>query len=285
MPEVFSQSYGKSQVRVSHVRRDGPRHEFIELNCSIELGGDFDAAYTAADNSLVVPTDTMKNTVYALAGRHGVESLESFCQLLAKHFIAAYAHVDVATVQGEESLWSRMHHDGVPHNHAFQAVNGETSRCEVTATPEDLMQTAGIAGLKVLKTTGSAFTGYHTDELTTLKPADDRIFATTIDAEWTCSDPSADWQTVRKEVRKQLLAVFANQHSESVQHTLYDMGKAILAACSEINAVSLTMPNQHHLLANLEPFGLDNANSVFVPTNEPYGNISATIGRGEGNST
>lgn len=279
--EVRSQSYGKSRVRLSAIRREGDRHEFIELECSVELMGDFDAAYSAACNSMVVPTDTMKNTVYVLAKRHGVASLEAFCRLLARHFVDSFAHVDAATVRGEESPWGRMTIDGDAHPHAFVGGGSEKNTCEVTATPDDLIQTIGISGLKVLKTTGSAFTNYLVDELTTLAPTDDRIFATTVDATMPCNDPEADWTTLRQTAREQILSVFAKQHSESVQHTLYDMGAAVLAACPGVDEISLTMPNQHHLLAKLEPFGLDNPNEVFVPTDEPHGNISATIGRGD----
>ncbi|MEM8865899.1 MAG: factor-independent urate hydroxylase [Planctomycetota bacterium] len=281
MIEVRSQSYGKSQVRVSHIRRNGSVHEFIELTCWVELMGDFDAAYTAADNSLVVPTDTMKNTVYVLAKKHGIDSLESFCRLLARHFIDSFSHVEVANVRGAESLWSRMEFGGEPHTHAFVAPGNESNTCDVTAFADDLTQTAGIAGLKVLKTTGSAFTNYLVDEQTTLQPTDDRIFATTIEANWPCSDPEADWTTIRSRIREQLLAKFAKQHSESVQHTLYEMAGAALEACPELSEISLTMPNQHHLLMNLAPFDLENPNEVFVPTDEPFGNISATIARSE----
>ncbi|MEM6328683.1 MAG: factor-independent urate hydroxylase [Planctomycetota bacterium] len=278
---VLRQNYGKSRVRVSTIRRTGEHHDFAELACTIELMGDFDAAYTAADNALVVPTDTMKNTVYALAGRHGVESAEAFAGLLAKHMHAKYAHVNAAAVRVEQTPWRRLSVAGQPHAHSFCHPGKERFCCGVMAEDGGVSQTSGLTGLQVLKTTGSAFTGYHTDELTTLRPAEDRIFATTIDAEWPCTDPDADWPATRLVVREQLLTVFATHHSESVQHTLYAMAEASLGACVELDEISLTMPNQHHLLADLSPFGIENNNAVFVPTDEPYGNISATIGRGE----
>jgi urate oxidase len=57
------------------------------------------------------------------------------------------------------------------------------------------------------------------------------------------------------------------------------MGQAVLDVCPEINEITLTMPNKHHLLINLEPFGLDNPNEIFVPTDEPHGLISGTLSR------
>jgi len=279
--ELLSQSYGKSCVRVSHIRRLDNRHEFIELSCSIELSGDFDAAYSAADNSLVVPTDTIKNTVYALAGRHGIASLEAFARRVATHFIESFAHVDMATVTAHESPWRRMSLGGGDHSHAFVATCDLRNTCEVTALADGLTQTAGVSGLKVLKTTGSAFTGYLRDELTTLEPTNDRIFATTIDADWPCADPDADWSEIRTRAQQEILDTFANHQSESVQHTLLAIADAVLARCPEMATIHLTMPNQHHLLADLTPFGLENHNQVFVPTDEPFGNISATVGRCE----
>src|SRR5262245_61295439 len=98
-PLVTNQSYGKSQVRLSRIHRGAARHNFVEITLSILLDGDFESSYCAADNSLVVPTDTMKNTVYVLASRHGVKSIEQFAQLLGAHFLAKYSHVGRAEVR------------------------------------------------------------------------------------------------------------------------------------------------------------------------------------------
>jgi urate oxidase len=152
--------------------------------------------------------------------------------------------------------------------------------CEVRADRKsDTTMFSGLSGLEVLKTTGSSFTNYLQDKYTTLQPAEDRIFATAIQARWPCHNLKADWSAARQTIRTALLEVFANQFSKSVQHTLYEMARAAFTACSLIDQIEITMPNQHHLLANLTPFGLKNPNEVFVPTSEPFGNISATIAR------
>jgi urate oxidase len=67
--------------------------------------------------------------------------------------------------------------------------------------------------------------------------------------------------------------------SRSVQHTLYAMGEAALAACPDLGAITLTLPNRHHLMVDLAPFGLDNPNEIFVAIDQPYGLIEATIRR------
>jgi urate oxidase len=283
-PIVRSQSYGKSQVRLSRVHRSGNRHEFIELTVWIELGGDFEKSYSAADNSLVVATDTMKNTVYILASRNDVNSIESFTQLLGEHFLEKYGHVDRVDVRCEQRPWKRMRFEGKEHDHAFLGISGERRTCHFVAKRGDgSNMRCGVAGLTVLKTTGSGFSHFYRDDNTTLPDTDDRIFATAIEASWPCGDFAANWSAVHKQVREALLDVFANQYSKSVQHTLYEMARAVFTACPEIDEITITMPNQHHLLANLTPFGLQNPNEVFVPTSEPFGNISATISRADAN--
>ncbi len=278
---VVHQSYGKSNVRLSRIERHGSRHNFIELSIDIQLRGKpFDASYSAADNSLVVATDTMKNTVYALAGRHGVGSIEGFSQQLGRHFLETYRHVDEVGIRSVEKPWARMEFAGHEHDHAFVCGSSERFTCEVTAPRGNpASMTAGLDGLQVLKTTASSFEHFLRDEYTTLPEATDRIFATSISATWPCGDFTKDWSTARQTIRGALLDVFANQYSKSVQHTLYEMAGAALAACSLIDEITITMPNQHHLLANLAPFGLQNPNEVFVPTSEPFGNINATIAR------
>jgi urate oxidase len=137
-----------------------------------------------------------------------------------------------------------------------------------------------VDGLVILKTTKSAFTGYVKDKLTTLKPATDRIFGTQATVTWDYdAAASLDYAKLRGRIVAALLKEFAAHDSMSVQHTLFDMGKAALEAAPEITRIKLTMPNLHHLLADLGPFGQDNPNHIFVPIDEPHGYIEATIER------
>jgi urate oxidase len=281
MAHVHSQSYGKSRVRLSRIIRDGSRHSFIELTAAIALEGDFTASYTANDNRLVVATDTMKNTVYVLAHREGVSSIEGFAQRLAGHFLTSYSHVTKVTVTIEEKPWTRMTIAGREHDHSFVAGGSERSICELAASTSQTQMRSGFRGLQVLKTTASAFSNFHRDEYATLKETDDRIFATTIEASWPCGDSSTDWTAARAAIRLAILKVFAENFSASVQATLYQMAVAAFNACPRIDEIAITMPNQHHLLANLEAFGMTNTNVTFVPTDEPHGLISAVIRRDE----
>lgn len=276
-----SQSYGKSRVRLSHINRIGTRHEFLEVTTAISLDGDFAAAFTSADNHLVVATDTMKNTVYVLAHEHGVQSIEAFGLRLAQHFLDKYPHVHTARVSLEEKPWQRMEFAGEKHPHSFVAAGDERYNCEISATRTTTAMTSGLEGLQVLKTTGSGFAKFHRDEYTTLKETGDRIFATTIEATWPCSDLRADWFSSRQKIRSAILKVFAENFSPSVQATLFEMAEAAFAACPLIDEITITMPNQHHLPFDMQPFGKANANVIFVPTDEPHGLISGTVRRGK----
>jgi urate oxidase len=280
--EVCDQSYGKSRVRLSRITRTPQRHEFQELAVDLSLSGDFAAAYTVGDNRAVIPTDTMKNTVYAVAHEHGVASLESFACRLARHFLDAYPHVDGVVARLEERPWARMQVGGKEHPHSFIRAGSEVGCCQVHASRVATRMQSGLAGLEVLKTTGSGFTGFFKDAYTTLPETEDRVLATTLEAWWPCADLEADWAGARQSIRAAMLKVFAEQYSPSVQATLFQMAAAALECCRLIDEISMTMPNQHHLPANLAPLGMKNDNATFVPTEEPFGLIRATVKRRPG---
>jgi urate oxidase len=276
---ISSQSYGKARVCLSYITRHDDRHDFIQLAVEIALEGDFDAAYVEGDNSKVVPTDTMKNSVYGIARKHGVESIEAFARNLASHFYDSFDHVDSATVSVAESLWQRIESSGSPHPHGFVGGGSEENTCTVTQSSAGTRMKSGLRGLQVLKTTNSGFEGFLQDQFTTLKETSDRIFATTITTEWPCEKLDHDWTAQRTKIRGLLLGAFVARYSPSVQKTLHEMADVVLTECPEVNEISLNMPNQHHLLADIAKLNLENKNDIFVPTPEPFGVISATISR------
>jgi urate oxidase len=298
-PHLAAQSYGKSQVRLTKVTRHPDRHELAELTVDIVLEGAFEASYLAGDNRLVVATDTMKNTVYALAASHPLDAIEAFAATLAAHFVARNPHVTAATVRTVEESWDRLSgRDGQPHPHAFAAGAAGQRTCQVRHAREGTTIEAGLTGLRVVKTTGSSFRDFQRDEFTTLPDVDDRLFGTAVEARWRYASAAvtggrpatggegAGWQAAEfnaahAAVRRSLLDVFAHHDSLAVQQTLHDMAAAALAACSAIEEIELEMPNQHRIPMDLTPFGLANRNEIFVTTSEPYGLIRATLRRGE----
>jgi urate oxidase len=280
MPELTWNRYGKSCVRLVKVNRSRDSHELIDLTIDVQLEGAFEPVYVDGDNGPCLATDTMRNTVYALARREVIDRVESFAIRLADHFGAKPA-VTRARITAIEHPWTRLSAGGRPHPHAFLQPGGEHWTVVVTRDAAGISVGAGVANLVVLKTTDSGFAGFPRDSYTTLPETADRILATSVTAVWSYRPGTTDF-AARERVRTALLETFAAHDSRSVQHTLYAMADAALAACDDMVDITLTLPNRHHLLVDLTPFGLDNPNEVFVATDQPFGLIEATIRRTRG---
>jgi urate oxidase len=279
--------YGKSRIRLVKVRRaparagqtDAP-HEIVDLTIDVQLEGAFEPVYVDGDNSRCLATDTMKNTVYALARQDPISHVEIFALKLADYFYANPA-VSHARISAFEYRWERLSADGRPHPHAFVQPGGEQWTTVVTRDAQGAGIASGLTNLVLLKTKDSAFAGFPRDEYTTLPETGDRVLATSVTASWTYRAGTSDF-AARDRIRRALVETFAAHVSQSVQHTLYAMANAALAACADVTAITLTLPNRHHLLVDLTPFGLDNPNEIFVATDQPFGLIEATIRRSEG---
>ena len=283
MPFV-RQRYGKANVRVLRVQRAEDRHEVREGRITVTLDGEFARAYTDADNAPVVATDTMKNLVNVLALKHLDAANESFALIIAECFLDRYEHVSEASVRIDETVWGRMRIDGREHGHSFVRGEGGTPFARATVTRSSREVEAGFHDFATMKTTGSGFVDYLQDEYTTLPPTTDRILATRMAAAWRFEGGGlrepGNYDAVAGAVREALLRVFATTYSYSVQDSLYRMGEAALAAAPDISEITLRMPNVHYLPIDLSPFGQDARGTVFLPTDEPSGQIEATLRRG-----
>jgi urate oxidase len=272
-------NYGKSRVRLVKVTKHPDRHDLTDLNVDIQLQGDFLAAHLTGDNGNILPTDTMKNTVYALAKGESIADPESFGLMLAAHFLGHNPQVSEARIELREHLWRRIEVHGKPHRHSFISRGDERRLAVITQSRTGTTVEAGIEELLVLKTTDSGFVGYIKDPFTTLKETTDRIFSTVIAARWRYSTPEVEYGLCWRDVRRMILETFAQHHSLSVQQTVYAAGKLVLYTYPDIAEIRLSLPNKHCLLVNLAPFGMENDNEIFVPTDEPHGLIEATITR------
>ena len=264
--------YGKAETRLVRVSRDGDTHRLADLNVGIALSGDLEATHLTGDNSGVLPTDTMKNTVYAFAREHGVGEPEDFALLLARHFVRTQPQVHRATVRIEAYGWQRL------GPHSFQRTGDHVRTCVVTAGEPGTQVVSGVSGLVLLNSTASEFHGYPRDRYTTLPETTDRILATAVDARWRhLSEP--DWADSFAGARDALIDAFVNTYSYSLQQTLMSMGSRVLQSRPEIAEIRLALPNKHHYLADLSPFGLANPNEVFIAGDRPYGLIEGTVTR------
>ena len=280
MIEVGPNSYGKSAIRLVKIVRGETQHRVRDLTIAIALHGEFEASYRDGDNSAVIATDTMKNTCYALAGEHLTGSIEAFAIVLGRHFLEAGSEVELARISIEEHAWRPI--GDAPD--AFSRDASETRTANVSVTRElGPSIEAGVADLALMKTTRSAFAGFPRDRFTTLAETDDRVMATKVTASWGYA-PGAqlDFDASFVAVRSTFLEAFADHHSESVQHSIWVIGKAILDRHTDVDHVSMSLPNLHHWTVDLSPFGIENDREVYVSTTEPHGLIEATIRRSDG---
>ncbi|RYY19366.1 MAG: urate oxidase [Cytophagaceae bacterium] len=280
--KLGTNAYGKNAIQLSRIIRHADYHEFRQVSVSVQLTGDFDTAHTQGDNSLILPTDTQKNTVYALARAHFTSTIEAFGLVLAQHFVSRNAQVSKARIEIVEHLWQRMSFEGKEHAHSFTGGGSEKRRAVVELSADGTLTVwAGIKGLLLAKTTNSGFVGYPQDEYTTLPETTDRILSTECEAEWEYTSADLDFEALYHKIRTTLLRTFAGHHSQSVQHTLYAIGEKILETQDEVKEISLIMPNKHHIPFNLTPFGQENTNEIFIATDAPYGYITGTVVREE----
>lgn len=281
MARLIHNSYGKGRVRLAKVTRTADKQTYKQYTVYINLAGGQEVAFTKADNSPVLPTDTMKNTVYALASQHDMVSIEAFAADLTDHFLHTAAHLTEARVYVEEHSWRRMTFAESDHPHAFIGGHSEKRTAEVTRTRDEVTVISGLTDLIVLKTADSAFVGFFKDQYTILPEERDRLMGTNITAKWHYDTAVIDYNAVWETTRATLLAVFAHQHSESVQHTLYEMGTAVLEKVPEIAEIYLSMPNIHNIPFDLSRLGLQNKNEIFVPIDEPHGLIEGRLRRND----
>ncbi len=272
-------SYGKGRVRVLRLARDGDRHDVRELTVQVMLTGDFSAAWTRGDNRMIIATDSIKNIVNITAARHVTADSEAFAGQVAALFLETYAQVTSVTVEALETRWLRRTIGGAPHGHTFTLDGNGQPFVRLVADRGGAVLQSGLRGYTLMKTTGSGWVDFVDDQYRTLPDATDRICATSMDATWTWGTPPADYPAANARVLDTLITVFGTTYSAGVQDSMYRMGEAVLAALPEIAEIAFAMPNKHYIPMNLAPFGLSNDGTVFLPTDEPHGQIEATIGR------
>ncbi|CAG6396116.1 urate oxidase [Streptomyces cocklensis] len=279
--------YGKAENRVVRVTRDGGTHHVKDLNVSVALSGDMDDVHLSGSNANVLPTDTTKNTVFAFAKEYGIDSAEAFGIHLARHFVTSQQPIHRARIRIEEYAWERIPvTDQDRAGHSFVRRGQETRTAEVSYDGEHWQVVSGLAGLVVLNSTDSEFHGFVKDAYTTLQETRDRILATEVNARWRfawtggAGQEPPRWEESYTAVRGDLLGAFAETYSLSLQQSLFAMGSRVIdgsAAAGAIDEVRLSLPNKHHFLADLAPFGLKNDNEVYLAADRPYGLIEGTV--------
>jgi urate oxidase len=276
---LLHKTYGKDLVRVMRINRQDNRHEVRELTVRAMVTGTFDGAFTHADNSTSVATDTVKNIINVVARENLAAGTELFCAAVAQRLLDTYVSVESATVTGHETKWTRLTVKGAPHAHSFVLDNNGKPFAKIVATRSGKTVESGVSGFTFLKSTESGWENYIHDGYTTIPETHDRIASTAMEASWTWRATPAAYEAANATILATLLNVFATTYSYSIQDSLYRMGTAALEAVPELSDISMACPNKHYLLVNLTPFGMDNNNQVFVATSDPSGQIECTVGR------
>lgn len=279
--QLVQNNYGKSRVRLMKVARRGDWHELQNINVKIAFEGDFDDIHVTGDNSKCLPTDTMKNTVYALAAQTGeIEEIESFGLRLARHFLAENEQVSRVSIDIIEHKYTRIPVSGEPHPHSFTKSGGEKRTTSIRMTRDDASVESGLEDLTVIKTTRSGFAGFRKDKYTFLPETYDRIFCTSVKANWKYSSPAAATERLWTGVRQTILDTFAGHDSLSVQHTLHAMGEAVLNEHADVIEIAFSLPNIHCIPVDVTKFGETEKHAIFLPTEEPHGLIEGRLRRG-----
>lgn len=289
---IASHQHGKGSVRVGKRYVADGQEYFIDLSCEVTVWTpQAETAFTIGDNNSVVATDTCKNIAYIVAKESTFSSPEEFAIQYAERFIEKFPFVTKACAVVKQVPWVRAVVDGRPHNHAFVRGAGDEKWC-ATATAEracPTVVTSSIEGLVVLKTTKSGWEGFHTNEYRLLPDVNERMLASSVTARWefgSGSAPVGGYCALRDKVKATLIKGFAGPpdtgvYSPGVQFTLHKMGKAALEAIPSMKSITLSMPNIHYLPAKvLDAMGIHKfEDDIFIPTDEPYGMIEATMVR------
>jgi urate oxidase len=280
--------YGKAEIRLLHVCREGGTHAIRDLNVTVTLSGDLTATHLTGDNTAVLTTDAQKNTVFAFAKEYGVDQIEDFALVLARHFVDSQAAISFARVTVEQYPWERL------GGHSFCRSGREVRTAMISYDGRDLWVVSGLRDLTLLNSAGSEFWGFARDRYTTLAETTDRILATAVNARWrhaavltpepgfpAAMESGPGWADSYCAARDLLLAAFADTHSYSLQQTLFAMGQRVLEGRPEIAEIRLSLPNKHHFEVDMSAFGLENAGEVFYAADRPYGLIEGTVTRDE----
>lgn len=275
--------YGKAETRLVRICRNGSGHRLHDLSVSTSLSGNFADAHLRGDLANLLPTDSQKNAAFAFASEYTEGAVENYALALARHFADHIEPVTAARVDVDEYLWERAKAGGVPCEHAFVRAGCETRTAsavvEGSGSGQRIWVVSGLRGLDLIKSSGSEFSGFLTDRYTTLAPTHDRLLATSVTARWRYQHHDADWDAIYASVRQLLIERFSLLQSLALQHSLWQMGRAVLDAHPEIAEIRLSAANMHQLLVDLSPFGLENPGEVFHPDDRPYGLIQCAVQR------
>ena len=279
MNTLTSHSYGASQIRLLRVTRRGDRHDLHDLTISVTVEGEIADAFIKGDNELLLPADTLRNTVNAIARDESLAEVELLGLALARHFMEHQPQFTRVRIELAEQPWTRLPVAGRAQGQAFTASNGERRSATVTSNGVQNSVVAGIEDFAIMKTSGAAFEGYLADQFTTLEAASDRVLAVSADAHWTYLHDEIAFGPYFQGVRQLLIEAFVQQPSRSAEHTAHAMAEVVLSSYADVGDVRVRLRQRSLPLVELAPFGLDNPLVLFRPEDAPELTAEVTLSR------
>ncbi|XP_054067204.1 uricase-like isoform X1 [Rissa tridactyla] len=284
--EVLNCEYGKNTIKFLRLHKEGKKHFVKEVEVCTHLRLTSAQEYLDGNNSLVIPTDTMKNIVLVLAKKNGIPTIEQFAIDICKHFMTTFCQVAYVKTYVQEVPWQRLHENGVPHIHSFICVPDGIRFCEAEQCRNGpLVVFAGIKDLKLMKTTQSGFEGFYKNEHTTLPERNDRILCGELFCKWSygeCKD--FDFDCIWNKIRECILEAFAGppdcgEYSPSYQKTVNCIQMCVLSKVSQVQVIETVLNNTFYNVVDMKNLGLTNDKEVLVPVETPYGSCACTLGR------
>jgi len=225
----------------------------LALDVSMEvLGQGFLPAYTEGDNSNVVATDTMKNVILRHALEYDGATPEGFLESLGQRFLGTYPEMEGLRLWADEQPLApvAVGAGAERSDRLFSLGGGDHAVAELELARDGLVAArSGQVGLRLLKTTGSAFTRFARDEATTLPERSDRPLFIRLDVHWRYADPAdafardASRYVAPAQVRDVVRTVFHEFVSESIQHLVHEMGQRLLERFPALAEVSFAGEN------------------------------------------
>lgn len=281
--ELAQNSYGESRIRLLRLMRRGGLHEVKDLTLDVRFEGDFDASHRQGENRAILPSETIKNTVYVLSRQYPAEAIEEFAFHLTEHFLTYNPQVTLVDIRISERPWSHITIGDKGHASAFVANANERRTTHIIARREKVILHSGLEDLQLMKTAGFSFRGFLRDPYTTLQENQQRILRASLTANWAYSSPEPEmpFSTIWHGARKTLLETFAAHEAKSLQHLLYALAQAVLENFEAMTEIHLHVLDNYCPAVDLKSFGMDNDNELFVPVEESQGAASLVLRRSE----
>jgi urate oxidase len=228
------------------------------LACDVSmevLGQGFLAAYTEGDNRNVVATDTMKNVILRHALEHDGATLEGFLDALGHRFLRTYPEMEGLRLSARELPFAPVAVGAAAErsDRLFSLGGGDHAVAELELSRDALVAArSGQVGLRLLKTTGSAFTRFARDDATTLPERSDRPLFIHLDVHWRYAEPADALAgdparyVAAAQVRDVVATVFHEFVSESIQHLVHEMGQRLLERFPGLAEVEFRAENHTH---------------------------------------